>query len=288
MKFSLIMGTYGRAERVHGLLESLKNQSYRNFELIVVDQNLDDHIEKGCADYNSYFKIKYLKTETPGLSRSRNIGLKHAIGDIITFPDDDCKYYIETLQAAYDFFSSNNDVHIVLGRIVDEKGNNVIRNWPREELKINKYNFYIRFSSITMFIKRDLDLNPFDESLGVGTSFGSCEDAEYIFTLLRKGKKVIYTPNIRVYHPAFDIRQMNEKKVYSYGLGFGCFCRKCLSIPILYIFTLSLVFHTLRLLNACIRLDGQIVKKSYYSIISRIRGFLRCKTLYGQRNHTNT
>ena len=92
MRFSLIMGTYGRGEVICGFLESLKNQNYDNFELIVVDQNPDDQVEKICRGYSSHFEIKYLETDKPGLSHARNIGLKHISGDIVTFPDDDCEY----------------------------------------------------------------------------------------------------------------------------------------------------------------------------------------------------
>jgi Glycosyltransferases, probably involved in cell wall biogenesis len=92
MKFSLIMATYGRSNEIENFLISLKNQTYKNFELIVIDQNDDDKAYKIIKKFQNDINIIYLKVSFKGLSKARNYGLNYASGQIIAFPDDDCEY----------------------------------------------------------------------------------------------------------------------------------------------------------------------------------------------------
>ncbi|RKY19947.1 MAG: glycosyltransferase family 2 protein, partial [Planctomycetota bacterium] len=92
MKFSLIMGTYGRDKILRSFLESLRKQTYRDFKFIIVDQNTDYRIKRICDEYSLDFEIRYIRADKPGLSHARNIGLKHISDGIIAFPDDDCEY----------------------------------------------------------------------------------------------------------------------------------------------------------------------------------------------------
>ena len=58
MKFSLIIATLGREKELYDLFESLDKQTYKNFEVIVIDQNKDDRVFK-CVQ--KYMKIYILK-----------------------------------------------------------------------------------------------------------------------------------------------------------------------------------------------------------------------------------
>jgi len=61
MKFSLILATLGRDNEIAKFLESLKNQSYKEFELIVVDQNQDGKIDNIIQEYKKNFLLTILK-----------------------------------------------------------------------------------------------------------------------------------------------------------------------------------------------------------------------------------
>ena len=87
--FSLIIATINRSEELGLLLSSLKNQTYKNFQVIIVDQNLDNRIVSIISDYKDFLKIVHIKTNKKGVSNARNAGIELAEGDIITFPDDD-------------------------------------------------------------------------------------------------------------------------------------------------------------------------------------------------------
>ena len=83
-KVSVVINTADRAKYIGDTLRGLTQQSYDNFEVIVVNGPSQDNTEEVVKQFN----IRYY--EAPfNLSVSRNIGIKHAAGDIIAFIDDD-------------------------------------------------------------------------------------------------------------------------------------------------------------------------------------------------------
>jgi glycosyltransferase involved in cell wall biosynthesis len=92
MKISLLLATLGRSFELERFMTSLDNQTYRNFELIVIDQNTDARLDPILRKYRGRFSFVHVRSDKPGLSRSRNEGMKHLSQDtdLLAFPDDDC------------------------------------------------------------------------------------------------------------------------------------------------------------------------------------------------------
>lgn len=275
MKFSLIIATYNRKNELANCLYSLSLQTYKNFEVIIVDQTENSTLKDLCDYYREkyFLDIKYFYSKRRGGSIARNIGINFAEGDILTFPDDDCEYYPETLNEVNDFFKKNKNVDALLGKIEDKNGKNIIREWPQAEKIIKKSNFFLLYSAITLFVRNSQDIIKFSEELGSGLKIGAYEDADYMLRLLNLSKNVIYSPKIKLWHPEID--KNNIQKMYSYGLGFGYFCRKNLSIYTIYLFLLVLTYHLIKLLKGIFKFDKKLMKQGYYSFISRIIGFLK-------------
>jgi len=88
MKISVIVTTYNRKEEIGEVLNSLFNQSYKAFEIIVVDNASTDGTMKFLK--NRYGdRIKIFREESRGHSHARNCGIKEASGDTVAFIDDD-------------------------------------------------------------------------------------------------------------------------------------------------------------------------------------------------------
>lgn len=92
MKASIIITIYNEEKYIRHCLQSLKNQSFKEWELIIVDDGSKDNslveVEKAGAD----FKIKNLrvfKQEHQGLAKARNRGAEKAKGEILVFLDGD-------------------------------------------------------------------------------------------------------------------------------------------------------------------------------------------------------
>jgi glycosyltransferase involved in cell wall biosynthesis len=225
-KYSLIIATLGRKKELLELIESIKNSDYEtnNLEIIIVDQNEKGFLDKELSKFEN-LNIKHIHSNIKGLSYNRNIGLSYASGDIICFPDDDCKFYENTLNEVSNILLRSN-IDFCMGQIYDrETKKDVIKKWSKKEFKVNRFNSYFINSSITMFIKKEYILN-FDENLGVGARFGSCEDADLIYKILENKAKGIYTPKIELWHPEPNYQEISLEKVKNYASGFGYFVRK--------------------------------------------------------------
>ena len=112
MKVSLVMPTINVTTELDLFLKSLKAQTYKDFELIVVDQNEGNEVFEIVKDYEEDFKIKYVKSDEKGLSLNRNRGLILMKGEIVGFPDDDCEYSPDTLEKVVAFFERKKNYQI--------------------------------------------------------------------------------------------------------------------------------------------------------------------------------
>ena len=86
---SIIIPTYNRCQMVGRAINSVIQQTYTNFECIVVDDASTDDTKQVVTSINDS-RIIYLRNETnKHVSAARNIGIKHAKGKLIAFLDDD-------------------------------------------------------------------------------------------------------------------------------------------------------------------------------------------------------
>jgi glycosyltransferase involved in cell wall biosynthesis len=225
MLFSLVLGTVGRTAEVQRFLETLDAQTYREFELIVIDQNSDDRLSAILSSFSKRFPIKLLRSER-GLSRARNFGLKHVQGSLVGFPDDDCWYPPNVLADVASHFEANPDWGGVTGRSVDENGvESGARFLPvSATLSLTTAWYAISYA---VFLRRHVvdSVGGFDETLGVGagTAFGSGEETDYVIRAIRNGHAIRYVSEVVVCHPnpvrTFDATA--QRRGYNYGCGMG-------------------------------------------------------------------
>lgn len=279
MKFSLIMATLGRKNEVGKFLQSINDCNYDNekIEIIIVDQNKEQILSDIISRFDSILHIKHIRSKEKGLARNRNIGLKHASGDIVAFPDDDCEYLVDTLDKVSTLFELTN-ADLLMGRIVERDGSDSLRKWPKETIKINKNNFYEKCSSVTMFLKSKSAKINFNDRLGVGEYFGACEDATLIYENCKLRLKVIYEPEIQVYHPHYSSNtNMSNQKIESYGLGFGAMVKSNFDFPMSMLFVKAEGYHFLKAAIYLCTFKNENSKRSWVAFKSRIKGFLEYK-----------
>ncbi len=92
MKISLVLATLGRDLEVADFLKSLLLQTYKDFEVIIIDQNRDGKIDAFVKLFMNCLDVKHVKVDFTGNARARDYGIGLAQGRIIAFPDDDCAY----------------------------------------------------------------------------------------------------------------------------------------------------------------------------------------------------
>lgn len=90
MKFSIIMPVYNVEKYIEKCIKSIIDQSYKNYELLIVDDGSIDNSIKLAKQLTKNLKnVKILTKENGGLSDARNYGLEYASGDYIWFVDSD-------------------------------------------------------------------------------------------------------------------------------------------------------------------------------------------------------
>jgi len=90
--FSVVIPTFNRKHLLSRSVKSVLNQTFQNFELIIVDDGSTDNTEELVKEFNDN-RIKYIRhSENKGVSTARNTGIKNANGTLIAFLDSDDEY----------------------------------------------------------------------------------------------------------------------------------------------------------------------------------------------------
>ena len=224
---SLIVATRGRAAPFQQLFESLEAQTFRAFEVIVIDQNADDRVVPFFAERPWSFPVRHLRTPTEaGLSRGRNTGLAHANGDIILFPDDDCWYPPHFLAFAADRMDTLQ-ADVIAGRAADEGLRDINGRFERTAQRIDRANVWTTGIEWVVFFKRRvLDaLGGYDLNIGVGaaTPWQACEGQDIMLRALDRGFACYYDPALYGHHAELDIddpSMLRKGRAYGRGLGY--------------------------------------------------------------------
>ncbi len=109
---SIIIPCYNIEKYISKTLESVFNQTYQNFEIILVDDGSKDNTGKLLDDYSKKDKrIKVIHKVNEGVSQARNIGIENAVGEYIYFLDGDDLIENNLLERANEVFE-NNEIEI--------------------------------------------------------------------------------------------------------------------------------------------------------------------------------
>lgn len=231
MEISILLPTLGeRKEETIRLFDSLVNQNYKNFEVVIISQ--DNHNEVGnLINMYSCLNFNHIKINEKGLSKARNVGIKQCKGNIVVLSDDDCWYPNDAMKNIVNYF--NNKIDILLTKIYDKENNIDYKKYKKDEEYINtKYDLMSK-SSIEVAFRKDAVRQYFDERFGLGSTFICGEEIDFLVTNFVEGSKILYTPHITVYHPRKNNSNNNNiiakgalyAKHYSWVIGFGVLCR---------------------------------------------------------------
>lgn len=112
---SIIIPCYNQGIYLDECIESVKNQTYKNIEIIIVNDGSNDSYTLEVLDRikNQYGDIKIINTKNFGLSAARNTGITNSTGYYILPLDGDDKIEKTYIQKCVDVFNSQKDVDIV-------------------------------------------------------------------------------------------------------------------------------------------------------------------------------
>ena len=123
-KISIIVPVYNAEKYLRHCLDSILNQSFQDFELLLVDDGSKDRSGKICDEYAEKDKrVSVWHQENQGVSVARNVGLEHAQGEWIYFPDSDDIVIENALEIMMKMCVEDIDYVMCGYEVYDENGN---------------------------------------------------------------------------------------------------------------------------------------------------------------------
>lgn len=108
---SVVIPTYNRSLSIlKNAINSVLNQKYPTYEIIIIDDNKDDNLllSESIKEFCSANNLIYIRSFGVGAARARNIGIKIAKGDFIAFLDDDDVWIPNKLAAQMPLFTTTS------------------------------------------------------------------------------------------------------------------------------------------------------------------------------------
>lgn len=129
MFFSVVIPAYNREKELHVAIQSVLNQTYQNFELIVVDNGSTDATKEVVQSYmDNDARVKYFWQENSGSpAGSRNTGIKNAMGDWVAFLDSDDYWYPQKLERVAKMIKDNPNA-IAVSHYEDKRVNGIFHS----------------------------------------------------------------------------------------------------------------------------------------------------------------
>lgn len=198
-RVSVIILSYNRKRHLIDAIESIRAQTYKNYEIIVVDNNSTD----GSPDEieRKFPEVRLIRMPyNTGIPGGRNIGIVNSKGDILFFLDDDGILEKDGLKKLVDIFDITPEIGIISCKVVNYFSG-AIDHWPhpKPQSKYHDKEFLSTyFNGGAAAIRREV----FQQTgLFLSEFFYSAEEIELSLRLLKKTSyKILYSPSIIMKH----------------------------------------------------------------------------------------
>jgi GT2 family glycosyltransferase len=249
---AIVVSTRGRGAKIAGLLDSLVAINNPDVEMVIVDQSDADDTQSAVQAYLSDSRIRYIRSDSVGVSRGRNLGLRHTSAPFVCITDDDCMVPCDWPERMCEPFFDDR-VGVVWCSVVpaepgaaghtphkvfqqDTMVRDVKAAWRRAESGFNLgAGLAIRRSAFD-------DVSGFDELLGPGSAFPAAEDNDLAWRCLLRGWRVLELSTVQVVHDGLrtseDLRKLTQRDFR----GVGGACSKYIRVRRWKVFRLLLVW----------------------------------------------
>ncbi|MEA2112499.1 MAG: glycosyltransferase family A protein [Patescibacteria group bacterium] len=207
-KVTAVIVTYNRPDFVKESIQSVLNQTFTDFELIVVDNGVKIPAKDIVENFNDS-RIRYIQNDkNTDCAGGKNIGMKNARGEFVAFLDDDDTWFPEKLRLQIDAFEKNQEAGFCFTAVTQVYEHGAIDSIVPSGMD----NYYERalakfsgFLAVTLMVKKKVfeDIGYMDEL------FPSHTDIEWIIRIANKYKGIgINKPLVRVM--SLDHQQMGK------------------------------------------------------------------------------
>jgi GT2 family glycosyltransferase len=234
---TLIISSRNRPQLLLETVESVLQGNEVPNELVIIDQSDTPHpilstrtLERGCW-------VRYIHSQTRGVSRARNEGMRVASNDLLVLMDDDFLAPEDWYGLIVKILAQSGPSHVITGRVLPgaaEKAGGFVPALVEDDRPAV---FSGRIGTdvlpschMAMYRSTFLKVGGFDERLGPGTRFPAADDNDYGFRLLEAGFTIIYAPEATLFHRAWRGKNEYYPMRWAYGRAKGGFYTKYLNL----------------------------------------------------------
>lgn len=184
LNLEILLSTMNR-NSLDFLAHLFPNKNYQDYNLLIINQTTKD-----CLLTSNFKNIRVINSFKKGLSNSRNLALKNAIGDICLIADDDVIYNVNFDKIILNSFIVNNNSDVITFKMKDLIGKDfkkyTISKWHNES-SIKQVNSVVIAFKLNNIKYKNITFNPF---FGLGSMFKTGEEYVFLRDCLKAGLKL--------------------------------------------------------------------------------------------------
>lgn len=267
-ELSVLMSVHNNAGMLKSALQSIRGQSYQDYELLITDDGSTDEVPRVLAHFAAADqRVRVLTNrECVGLTRSLNAMVRVARGKFIARMDGDDVSWPDRFEKQLEIFSQQSEVEVVFSdiRLIDQDGKPICRSWRPASvdliLKLLPYHNYIPHPTVMMKAALFHDHGFYDETYRTG------QDTELWIRWASKGVRFYYlrqvlldyrlnprsvrkspsrAPEGRAFHLAVVCLKNHDRRS---ALGYTVLTKGAQKIRLLVLLAIPPVLHTARTL----------------------------------------
>jgi len=184
-EITIITVCFNSEKTIRKTIESLLNQTYKNFEYIVIDGNSSDGTVGIIKEYEYLFhnKIEWKSEPDGGIYDAMNKGIQLAKGQFIGVLNSDDWYEQNTIRTVRDEILKNKNIDMFYGYI------RLIKDGVEYMVRRNNYKFILEGTGLIQHPACFISKKVYDEVGGYDASYKICADQDMILRVIKAGKK---------------------------------------------------------------------------------------------------
>jgi GT2 family glycosyltransferase len=216
---AVVICTRDRPAELRRAIASVLRSDFPIAEFLVVDQSGGVRTQRMVERFQRLAPaLRYIRSQGRGLSVARNEALRASSATFVVFTDDDCRVRPDWVRQVARALAADGSAGLAFGEVTPaacppEDGFIVGYHVPRHQTLRGRFAKRLDGGiGANMAVRRShaLAIGGFDEVLGAGAYFPSCEDGDFAYRTLKSGAHIVHVPSAEVVH--YGIRDWTSGK----------------------------------------------------------------------------
>jgi glycosyltransferase involved in cell wall biosynthesis len=241
-RVTVLICTRNRGDAILTQIKGVLANSYADFDLLIVDQSTDSQTARAIGTLESDPRLRYIHTDTQGLSTARNIGLAFSHNDLVLMTDDDCEVPPNWIAEMVAPFLCHPRVGVVFCDVIagphDPQAGFIPNSLSARPLLIEDLAHWQTCDGVNlgigagMAIRRSAAeaINGFDTRFGPGGQFCNSDDLDFALRSSAANYQICRINHVSVTHHGFrtfeEGRRLMHKSMFSTGAVYGRLIRR--------------------------------------------------------------